>query len=209
MKEKLNRVRAKLCTEVPKGRVCKGISGICMRMTAAKGRVAPHVLPAGSCPWQVPARQLSPPALLSTRLAPLPRRPISPADIRPVAPSGNSPGTPGSTHSSGKPHMCILHPNTVPAHRRLAARAQMWQCSHGDLGRSLRRMIFQKDVCALLLPIILLVCAFQAPADLWYSKGPVRSSYEKVCELRHCPGIWVAEGHSKRKHHWPGLGRFP
>lgn len=153
------------------------------------------------------------PALLSTRLALFPWAPSphcrhsSCGPFRPVTKDTRQQafsqgGWKSLTFVSCTPTWSLLN-------RCLAGRAQMWRCSHGDLGRSLSRIIFQKGVCAVLFPIILLACTFQVLDNLWYSKSPIRTGYEKVFNLRHCTGIWTVEGNSKWESHWPGRWRFP
>lgn len=76
----------------------------------------------------------------------------------------------------------------------LAKRAQMQQCSHRELGRPLSGMIFQKGMCAVLSPIILLAYTSQVLDNLWYSKNPIRTGYWRCssCVTVLEFGLWKA-----------------
>ena len=190
-------------------------------MTGQTEGTHPHSLPKCHCTfpppyicfWHVPAWQDSPPCPPLHQAHPLSLSPVPPCRHSSCGPSRPVTKDTGQHAFSQRGWKSLTFVSCTPTwsllNRCLAGRAQMWWCSHGDLGRSLSRIIFQKGVCAVLFPIILLACTFQVLDNLWYSKNPIRTGYEKVFKLCHGTGIWIVEGNSKWESHWPGLWRFP
>lgn len=100
-------------------------------------------------------------------------------------------------------------PTQTPLNRHLAGRAQMWQCSHGNLGRSLSRIISQRVCILICSPLSCPLVPFRLCTIYGTAKIPLEQAIGRCSSDVTVLEFGCVERNSKWKSHCQGLWQFP